>query len=497
VAAAVQRRPVAAAVAASACLALIAGAATAAQPKPMLGLVAVGGLVLLTVRAPVASLVLLLFLTAVVPYGIQNRLGVGGGVRSPGLLLSDVLLISGLGRALFALAVKPVDRRLLRFAALMLLFLGVVALQFIHGLAGGHEVSRAGQECRVLLGFSTFLMVASLTDDRGSRRSLLNGLLAMGILLGLWGMLQWFGHLNFGAAGDVGVRAGVRLTSAGSGQLQGGEYGFPAVIVGCAAVLLYGGARVGRARAALWVAVGLNAAACLVTFERTFWLSTVLGLVFLFLHAPGTQRVKAILVAPAAIVVALALLGTVAPATLTTASQRLLSLGQYSSDDSIRYRVVESRFVLDQVRAHPLAGSGLAAEIFWGQPWAKVPPRSYAFSHNGYLWLAWKLGIPAAVILILVIASAVLLRAPPEEDPLSTGVRRGAQGALLGLLLATVTFPSFNVLSITPVMGVLVALAVVRGVPAGPPVRGARWGRGSSAMPTASALRASRQQDAT
>jgi O-antigen ligase len=284
----------------------------------------------------------------------------------------------------------------------------------------------------------------------------------VGILLGAWGMLQWFGHFSFGAAGDVGVRAGVRLTSAGSGQLQGGEYGFPVVVTVAIAVLLFGGVRSTRARAALWVAIVLNAAACLVTFERTFWLSTLLGVAFVVLRAPAPRRLKAVLAAPVIVVVAVTVLGAVAPATLTTARERVLSLGQYSSDDSVRYRVVESEFVLAQIRAHPLTGSGLAAEIFWGQPWAQGPAKTYAFSHNGYLWLAWKLGIPAAVLLVLVIGCAILLRAPPGDDLLSAGVRRGAEGALLGLLLATITFPSFNVLSITPAMGVLLALAIVR-----------------------------------
>jgi O-antigen ligase len=164
---------------------------------------------------------------------------------------------------------------------------------------------------------------------------------------------------------------------------------------------------------------------------------------------------------PAVLIAAIVVAGAVAPATLTTARQRALSLGQASSDDSVRYRVVESSFVLAQVRAHPLTGSGLAAEIFWGQPWAQVRPKTYTFSHNGYLWLSWKLGLPAAVLLVAIIALSILLRAPPGDDALSSGLRRGAQGALLGLLLATMTFPSFNVLSITPAMGVLIALAVM------------------------------------
>ena len=149
-----------------------------------------------------------------------------------------------------------------------------------------------------------------------------------------------------------------------------------------------------------------------------------------------------------------------APAELTTAHERLTSISQYSSDNSVRYRLTESRFVLERIRAEPLAGSGLAATIFWGRPWAQQPPKPYGFSHNGYLWLAWKIGIPAASLLVLLMALGVVLRPPPGDTLTTRAVRRGAQGAIAGLLLATMTFPSFSALSITPAYGLLLALAV-------------------------------------
>jgi hypothetical protein len=407
-----------------------------------------------------AALCLLLLLTCVVPYGVQNSLGVGGGERAPGLLLSDLLLASGVIAAILTLAQRPVDRRMARFGVVLLAFLAVVTLQFLHGVRSGHELSRAGQEFRVLLGFGTFLIVARLLDEPGGRRRLMTVLAGVGIALGLWGLAQWFGHISFGAAGDVGVRPGVRLTSEGSGQLQGGEYGFPVVIVCCVGALLSGAIHRKAVRRLLWLAIALNAVALLVTFERTFWLSAMLGIAYVVLHASRDQRVKALLAAPLIVAISIAILSVAAPSELTTAKQRLLSLGQYSSDDSVRYRVVETGFVLREIRSHPLVGSGLAATIFWGQPWAQVPARSYTFAHNGYAWLAWKVGIPAAALLVLLLLGAIALPPPPGDDALARGLRRGAQGALAGLLVCTVTFPSFSALSITPAIGVLLALAV-------------------------------------
>jgi hypothetical protein len=440
--------------------AVLAGALCAAEPKLAVGLAAVGAMALLAFRHRVASFGLLLFLTIVVPYGVQNRLGVGGGAGAPGLLLSDLLLISGIGSALVTLAYQRLDRRRFAYATGIVLFLGFAALQFLHGLEAGGDRSRAGQEFRVALGFGSFLIALPLLSDARTRRQLLRTLLVLSILLGAWGLLQWFGHLTLGAAGDSGVRAGVRLTSSGTGQLQGGEYGFPVVIIGCSAVLIFGAVRSALARAWVGLAIALNAAACLVTFERTFWLDVILGICVVMLFAPAVQRVKMLLAAPIIVVVAIGALAIAAPSELITAHQRLTSISQYASDDSVRYRLTESRIVLERIRAHPVTGSGFAATIFWGQAWAQVPAKSYTFAHNGYLWLAWKVGIPVAALLVALFVSALVLRPPPGDDLLARAVRRGAQGAIAGLLLTTLTFPSFSALSITPAMGVLLALAV-------------------------------------
>jgi O-antigen ligase len=290
----------------------------------------------------------------------------------------------------------------------------------------------------------------------------LRALLGVAIALGAWGLIQWAGHFTFGAAGDVGVRSGVRLTTSGTGQLQGGEYGFPVAIVTCVSVLLSGNVRSRVGRVALAAAIVLNGASCLLTFERSFWLATVLGLAVVVLRARPGQRAKALLLVPLALLVSVGVLALAAPATLSTASQRLLSVGSYSSDDSVRYRLAESRVVLDAIHAHPLVGSGLAASVHWGQPWAQVPPKSYTFSHDGYLWIAWKLGLPASILLVALCAAALVLRRPRGEASASLAVRQGAQGALAGVLLATLTFPSLSQLSITPVVGLLLALAVCR-----------------------------------
>jgi O-antigen ligase/polysaccharide polymerase Wzy-like membrane protein len=437
---------------------LLLGAFAGVQPKLAAGVVVAVLLLLLAFRAPVANLALLLFLTGIVPYEIQNRFGVGGGVNSPGLLLSDLLLLAGIAWGVLALLDEMVDRRTLVYAVLVAVFLLAVILQFVHGVHAGRDKSQVGAEARVLLGFGTFLIAVPLLLHATTRRKLLASMTVLAVALGGWGMIQWFGHLSYGVG--VGVRAGVSLTTSGTGQLQGGEFEFPVAIVMCLAILVSGGVRSRWIRIALLTALVLNAASCLVTFERTFWLDALLGVCLVLVRAPSVQRLKAFLVAPIVIILAIGALAILAPRELTTAHQRLLSIGQYSSDTSVRYRLDESRFVIDRIRAHPVAGSGLAASIFWGRPWEQVAPKGYVFSHDGYLWLAWKVGVPAAALLVLLFGAALFLKASPGEEQLGRALRQGAQGAIAGLLLATITFPTFNNLLVTPLMGLLLAFAV-------------------------------------
>jgi O-Antigen ligase len=435
-------------------------AGAASQPKLVLGAGAAACALVLAFRMPVLNLGVLLFLTAVVPFEVLNRFSVGGGINSPGLLASDLFLLAGLAWAVLALPTVPLDRRRYVYLLAMLVFLAAVALQTLHGLSLGYPRNVVGQEGRVLLGFGTFLIALPVLAHRASRHRLSVALVVVALLLGSWGMLQWVGHFTFGAAGDVGVRSGVRLTSGGVGQLQGGQFAFPVALIGCFAVLAFGGIRSRLSQSALVAAIALNAGCCLVTFERSFWIDALLGLAFVLVTGHSARRLKVLVAVVTVGLVALTALAVTSPTTVTTAKERLQSISSYGTDDSVRYRVVESHFVYQQIEARPLLGSGLGATIFWGQPWAKVPPKSHHYAHDGYFWLAWKVGVPAAVLLVTMLLLAPLSRARRDEEFLSIALRRGAQGAIVGLLLATITFPSFSQLGIAPAIGLLLAIAV-------------------------------------
>lgn len=431
------------------------GVLSGVQPLAAILLAGLAGLMVLTLVAPVAHLTLLIVLTAIVPYQLQNAVQ-GAGV---GLVASDALLLTGLARAAFVLVQRRLRASEVVGIALALLFLAAAALQFVHGIRRGAPLSTAGDELRTLLGFGVVLVALPILQDDEARARLLKALLATGLALGLWGIAQWSLDLPYFAG--AGVREGVALTSSGRGQLQGGLYAFPVAVTLAFAALMSGGVRSALGRTALGACIALNAICVLLTFERTFWVVTVVACAYVVLRASREQRARAVALVPVVVAVSAIPLAFLAPNTLTTARERLLSLNQYASDSSVAYRVRESQETIEEIRVAPVMGSGLGASIWWGRPASEVPPSVDYFVHDGYLWTAWKLGIPIAILLWLSVFLAILRRGRVAADRVVAGVATGAQAALLALAVAAVTFPSVASKTITATMGLLLAFCLL------------------------------------
>ncbi len=433
----------------------------AAGLEPRAGLALAGGALLIALPfiAPVAHLTLLLLVTTIVPFGVQNSLAFGGGAGSAGLFPSDVLLAGGFARAALVLLDTRLERRARWMLSGLVALLGLAVLQAFHGVQAGYDTGTTGAELRVLLGFGAALIAVPLLREPAARARLSKGLIVVGLAVGLWGLVQWTVELPFTAAQDAGVRPGVRFTTEGRGQIQGGLFAFPvALVMGVAALLSYE-VRSLRIRALLVAIVALNTIDVLLTYERTFWLATALALAFLALRATPAQRLRGVVLGPALVGLVLVGMAVAAPRDLVAARERLTSLVEFGTDLSVRYRVSEMRTVTRAIDEHPVAGSGLGATVLWGRAYEGVRPSTEAFAHNGYLWLVWKLGTPGAALLLVLLAAAVLSRGPPATTN-AGALRAGAQASLLLLLIASVTFPAFNTLAITAAMGVLVALCV-------------------------------------
>jgi hypothetical protein len=444
----------------AAAMVVLLSALVVREPRLALAVVGLVALVALALLPPLYLLAGVVALTAIVPYGVQKSFGVGGGTGSPGLLPSDVLLVAALLRAgpqLLRLRLTP---RVRLCGLLVAAFVTLSALQFVRGAALGHDFSTAGYELRVLLGFATFIVTLPILADESQRAGFLKLLPVIGLLVGLWGLAQWLFNIQFSAAGDAGILSGVQLTTAGRGHLRGGLFSFPVVLLVTWAVLISGSIRSVRTRALLFAVLVLNFACVLLTYERTLWVATVLAAAVVVFKAGSAQRFRAVVWGSVLLIVVFAAIATLAPSELIAARERLLSLNQHATDTSVLYRVAETQVVAHQIRVSPLVGSGLGASIFWGQPWDQVPPTPETYAHNGYLWLAWKLGVPIAALLWALLFLAIGLSKRATGSDAFEAVQNGCRAAILALAVIAVTLSVFNELGISATMGMLFAVAL-------------------------------------
>lgn len=444
--------------------AAIAGAAAAQAPRMAVGVVCAGLVLLLAFRAPVAHLLALVALTTIVPLAVQARFGSGGNVNAAGVLPSDVFLVTGLARALAVLPHQPLRRVTSLAGGLIAVFLAAAALQLIHAMAIGRPLSGVGGEFRALLGFGAVLIALPILDRPDQRRRLLIGLTGLGLALGLWGVAQFALHLRFSDP-----NAPIDPGSFTTGGLVIGMFAFPMAAIVALAVLTGSPPRSRAGRAVLYAVLVTNAAAVVLTFERTFVVTMLAGFAVVFLRSVGRQRIRIVLSGAVVGVCCVLGLAVASPAALHAYAARLTSIRTAQSDPSVTYRVDESRQVAGQIRSEPLTGSALGATILIGRPGTTLPlaPRRYA--ENGYLWLAWKLGLPAALLLLSALGLAVLAPRTPGEDVGSLILRRGCQAGVLSILLASVSFGSFTQIGMTAATGVLVALCI--GTPMRAPAR--------------------------
>ena len=441
--------------------AFCAGTLVAARPSLGLGLVTFAAVTALAVYAPVLHLTALLFITAVVPYELQNAFS-SSGPESPGLLVADLLLITGVARAALVLPSTPLTRLQFLIVTAAFALLAIFVVQAARGILAGASLSVAGYELRALLGWGAVLIALPIVRDPAGRRRLLAGLLVVGLALGVWGIVQYFADIPLSPGRSWGIHDDVNYT-AGARSIQGGLFGYPvAFVIALAALTSLSPLRL-RTQAALLAIAALAGMSLLLTYERTFWIAAAVGIAFYAIRARRAERVRVIVAVVVVAAIALPLLVVLSPGALGAVRDRFTSIRQYESDDSVRARVVESRAVLAKIRERELFGSGLGDEVRFGYAWLDTPDFDTNYTHNGYLWLAWKIGIPATALFMAVIALAVVPRSPPGLTSVEAAIRHGAQAALIMTLIISLLFPAFRGLAITSTLGVLVALCTIRG----------------------------------
>lgn len=431
---------------------------------------AVAALVLIPIAfaAPVAALAIVIAVTVLVPFEIQDTFAVIGGRDQPGLLVVDALVMLGLLRIGWMVVRRRLEIDLALLTGIGLALICTAAL--VWGLTHDADVSEAGHEARrLVLGVGGFLLAWAVMADQSARRRLARVLIVIGLALGFWGLAQWMLSVGYTSSADIGVRPGVDLTTAGRGMLQGGMFAFPVAVTLAWAALVSGRVRQQSVQWVLATIVVLNGICVLLTYERTIWLATAVACV-LVVVITGAMAVRPAIRWVVVGLATLACVAVIAPGEARTALERMMSVSQVSTDESFTYRIIESDAVVKAIAERPITGAGLGATVTWDGR-GDFATLTTSFVHNGYLWLAWKVGVPAAVFVVLVVCMAIIRRAPGACGSEWRSLRIGSKASLVALLLICITFPAFNVLGITAAMGLLVAVCYSR-AEASNPARG-------------------------
>lgn len=412
--------------------------------------IAVLVLVPLSLAAPTATVLAVLAITVLVPWGLQDHFKVIGSSGHRGLLFVDALLGLALLRTGWMVVSRrvPFDRQMAMGAIVGATLLAAT----IMGMARGADISAAGNEGRrALFGAGTFLLAWPLLRDPNVRQILARGLLAIGLALGVWGLAQWLFDFGYSSTGDIGVRGGLT-----SGQLQGGMYAYPVAVIITWAVLISGGIRSAPVKILLAIVLALNIVCLFLTFERTHMAATALACAFVLARAGVSARRHArgwILA-----IVAVGMVGSlIAQSHARTAVERLALLGDVRNDNSYSARVLQWNAVSSEIAERPLAGSGFGATVTWGLR-DKIAVNTTPFTDLGYHWLAWKVGIPGAALIVVILIRAVLRQTRGFDGDPWAALRLGARGAVLALLVISALFGVFNALGITALIGFLVAV---------------------------------------
>jgi len=132
-----------------------------------------------------------------------------------------------------------------------------------------------------------------------------------------------------------------------------GMFAFPVAALVALAALVSGQIRSAAIRVALLSVVVINLVALVLTFERSFFVATLVGVVVILFRARGRERMRLAVWAPMGFLAVVLVLVVLAPQVLSAYQARLSTLHHYRSDPSVTYRVVESRMVSDRSTSIP------------------------------------------------------------------------------------------------------------------------------------------------
>ncbi len=194
----------------------------------------------------------------------------------------------------------------------------------------------------------------------------------------------------------------------------------------------------------------ITLSALLASFSRAFWLIYIAGLCFLFVFLSLRQKFNLIiifaLISTIVTVITIFILSDNAGFMLQVVEKRIGSSTQGTADISVQSRLAEYEAAFADIQRHPIGGNGLEKEFHFYNPIGPITTRTKNI-HNGYIFLAYKVGIPLTLIYIFFllyyfVKSYGLIKF--TKDPFYRSVAISGFLSLFLMLTATFATAVFN-----------------------------------------------------
>ncbi len=348
------------------------------------------------------------------------------------------------------------NRRPVRFPRELRLPILVLVLAMLSGIAMGHASGVSLKSVVLAENVIAYLVilpltVANLQVDRRRLRLLLAAGFALAIVKALLGLAE--------------IASGRGISIEGVSKLT--YYEPTANWLVMLALLGLFAAILARLRPPLWMLLGspLLIASLVLSYRRSFWIATVLGLLLVLLLALSPVGRRLLVPTGLFLAAAIWLLGSITFQSQSPIVKRAVSLSPTSLKSNVedRYRLDERANVLAEIERHPITGLGILV------PWqASVQPLSIEheggreYVHFAALWWWLKLGILGLLAYFGLLIAAARLAWRVWRESVDSIARAFGLASLCGMagMLAAETTASFTGVDLrfTVVLGTQIGL---------------------------------------
>ena len=355
------------------------------------------------------------------------------------------------------------------------LFLSLVPISVVNGhFIRGVSLKDALGEGRHLMYLLLFPIALMVLDTPQRLRRFVTGLVVLGMLFSVGQILQGIFHIRvFGDSGRLVLAETLNVRSYDATVSNTGGLNIIIIVIFMAA----GWYVLKAIKTFKFLALAsLCGVGILLTFGRTTWGSVLLGMVVVVALLGVRKSGRMLMGSLVGALLALTTLIAVKPAMLDALVARATSVGkeiEYGSSAAWRY--YEAAQVMPQIAANPLLGLGLGA-AYRAPARSDALPEQVRYIHDGYLYLASKLGVPALALLLWCLGMVMLFSwrgARTEQDARLRGVHAAVCASVIGVLLASITEPHLMRDSSLAFMGVAAGMVVALRRHAGSTAQGA------------------------